>query len=49
MAPRRSSTALRRVEARLWTGGAAHLLGGALDLVQALVRYRLQRRTRAER
>jgi hypothetical protein len=38
--------AARRIEARLRTGGAAHLLGGTLDLVQALVRYRLARRGR---
>jgi hypothetical protein len=27
---------LRRAEARLWTGPAAHLLGGALDVLEAL-------------
>jgi hypothetical protein len=35
---------LRRAEARLWTGGGAHLVGGALDFVQALARYVLARR-----
>jgi hypothetical protein len=36
--------ALRRAEARLWSGRAAHLIGGALDVVQGLVRYLLARR-----
>jgi hypothetical protein len=36
--------ALRRAEARLWSGGAAHLVGGTLDFVQALARYLLARR-----
>jgi hypothetical protein len=35
--------ALRRGEARLWTGPAAHFLGGALDFLQALGRYALVR------
>jgi uncharacterized RDD family membrane protein YckC len=35
---------VRRAEARLWTGRAAHLLGGTLDFVQALVRFLLARR-----
>jgi hypothetical protein len=35
---------LRRFQARLWTGGPAHLAGGALDLLQALARYALARR-----
>jgi hypothetical protein len=41
---RRYPAALRRAEARLWSGRAAHLVGGALDFVQALVRYLLARR-----
>jgi hypothetical protein len=36
--------ALRRAEARLWSGRAAHLIGGTLDFAQALVRYLLARR-----
>jgi hypothetical protein len=36
--------ALRRAEARLWSGRAAHLIGGALDFVQALVGYLLAHR-----
>jgi hypothetical protein len=39
-----SSSALRRAEARLRTGAGAHLLGGALDFIGALVRYLLARR-----
>jgi len=31
--------ALRRAEARLWSGRAAHLVGGTLDFLQALARY----------
>jgi hypothetical protein len=38
---------MRRAEARLWSGSAAHLAGGALDLAQALVRYSLGRPGRA--
>jgi hypothetical protein len=34
---------LRRAETRLLTGPAGHLLGGALDLLQALSRYALAR------
>jgi hypothetical protein len=30
---------MRRLEARLWTGPLAHLLGGVLDFGQALARY----------
>jgi hypothetical protein len=41
---RRYRAALRRTEARLWSGRAAHLLGGTLDFVQALARYLLARR-----
>ncbi|HEX5852867.1 MAG TPA: hypothetical protein VFY36_07235 [Solirubrobacteraceae bacterium] len=29
----------RRVETWLWTGPVGHLLGGALDFLQALARY----------
>jgi hypothetical protein len=36
--------ALRRIEARLWSGRAAHLVGGTLDFLQALLRYLLARR-----
>jgi hypothetical protein len=44
MPARRYRAALRRAEARLWSGPAAHLLGGTLDFVQALARYLLARR-----
>jgi hypothetical protein len=46
-APHRA-TLRRRVEAWLWTGPAGHLLGGSLDLLGALARYRLAR-TRGRR
>jgi hypothetical protein len=36
----------RRVEARLWTGRAGHLLGGSLDIAVALARYQLLTRKR---
>jgi hypothetical protein len=41
---RRYAGALRRAEARLWSGRASHLVGGALDFFQALARYLLTRR-----
>ncbi|HTB71262.1 MAG TPA: hypothetical protein VK707_09800 [Solirubrobacteraceae bacterium] len=34
----------RRLESWLWTGPVGHLLGGALDLGEALVRYRWRTR-----
>jgi hypothetical protein len=40
---RRRAGPLRRLEGRLWTGPAAHLLGGALDVVEALARVGLRR------
>ncbi|TMK23996.1 MAG: hypothetical protein E6G62_09680 [Actinobacteria bacterium] len=50
MPARLYTVALRRAEARLWSGRAAHLVGGTLDLVQALVLYALaRRRTRGRR
>ncbi|HEV3072468.1 MAG TPA: hypothetical protein VGY76_13700 [Solirubrobacteraceae bacterium] len=39
----------RRVETWLWTGPAGHLLGGALDFLQALARYLRMRQTRVRR
>jgi hypothetical protein len=36
----------RHIEARLWTGPAGHLVGGALDLAQALARFGLARALR---
>jgi hypothetical protein len=36
----------RRIEARLWTGPAGHLVGGAADLAEALARYALARARR---
>jgi hypothetical protein len=50
-APRRSAR-LRTIEAWLWTGPVGHLLGGALDVLEALARYairRLLRRLRTPR
>jgi hypothetical protein len=38
----------RQLEARIWTGRAGHLLGGALDVLEALARYALAR-ARAKR
>jgi hypothetical protein len=35
---------MRRLEARLWTGRAAHLVGGTLDFIQALTSYLIARR-----
>jgi hypothetical protein len=39
----RAGRRARRLEAALRTGPAAHLLGGALDVVQAISRYALAR------
>jgi hypothetical protein len=39
MSPRRDSSPLRRAEGRLWTGPVGHLLGGALDFLEALARH----------
>jgi hypothetical protein len=36
-------SAQRRAEAWLWTGPVGHLLGGTLDFLQALMRYRWAR------
>jgi hypothetical protein len=36
--------ALRRLETWLWTGPVGHFVGGALDLLQALLAYRRKRR-----
>jgi hypothetical protein len=46
---RRYPARLRGAEARLWSGRTAHLVGGTLDFVQALARYMLARRGRADR
>jgi hypothetical protein len=43
MRDRLRATSLRRAEARLWTGPAAHLLGGALDVLEALGKVGLAR------
>jgi len=46
----RTPSLWRRAQARLWTGPAGHLAGGALDLLEALARYALARlRGRAAR
>jgi hypothetical protein len=34
---------LGRLEGRLWTGPAGHLIGGTLDLLEALARHLLVR------
>jgi hypothetical protein len=46
-AKRRAWTPHRRLEAWLWTGPLGHLVGGALDVAQALGAYKL--RVRRER
>jgi hypothetical protein len=43
MSARRTASRCRRVEARLWTGPAGHLVGGTLDFLEALARYALAR------
>jgi hypothetical protein len=46
------SAKVRRAEARLRTGAAAHLLGGGLDLLEAVARHllaRIERRRRSHR
>jgi len=43
MGERTWSASRRRAEARLRTGAAAHLLGGGLDLLEALARHLLGR------
>jgi hypothetical protein len=45
---RRHHSLWRRAETWLWTGPAGHLVGGALDLVEAFVLY-LVSRARARR
>jgi len=40
---RNARAGLRRLHARLWTGPAGHLLGGTLDVLEALARYALAR------
>jgi len=39
----------RACEARLWTGPVGHLLGGTLDIVEAIVRHALAPRLRSLR
>jgi hypothetical protein len=46
MSERPPHTVLRRAEARLWTGSSAHLLGGALDLLEAIARHAIARHVR---
>jgi hypothetical protein len=41
---RHRTTAHGRLETWLWTGPVGHFVGGALDLLQALVAYRRKRR-----
>jgi hypothetical protein len=38
-----SPPARRRLEAWLWSGPVGHLVGGALDFLEALARYLLAR------
>ncbi|HEY2140535.1 MAG TPA: hypothetical protein VGG98_00570 [Solirubrobacteraceae bacterium] len=40
---RRGVLTIKRAETWLWTGPVGHLVGGALDFVQALMRYLLAR------
>jgi hypothetical protein len=42
--PRRGAAVHKRLETWLWTGPVGHFVGGALDLLQALVTYRRKRR-----
>jgi hypothetical protein len=39
MKPRGSGRAHRRLETWLWTGPVGHLLGGGLDVAQAVLAY----------
>jgi len=41
---RRGVAPHRRLETWLWTGPIGHLVGGGLDLLQALIAYRRKRR-----
>jgi hypothetical protein len=43
MSARRARTHARRFETWVWTGPLGHLVGGALDLGEALARYGLAR------
>jgi hypothetical protein len=47
MSVRRKRRRRRRLETWLWTGPLGHLVGGALDLCEALLRYGLARARRA--
>jgi hypothetical protein len=42
----RNRSPISRAEAWLWTGPVGHLVGGALDLLEAVVRYQVQRARR---
>ncbi|HEY2768248.1 MAG TPA: hypothetical protein VGI76_08320 [Solirubrobacteraceae bacterium] len=44
---RHAAAAARRAEGWLWTGPVGHLVGGGLDLAQALLRYYRSRPRRA--
>jgi hypothetical protein len=49
MSAARHRSAWRRTETWLWTGPAGHLVGGALDLIEAFVLYAISRaRARGE-
>jgi hypothetical protein len=48
MKARRGDPAHKRLETWLWTGPAGHLVGGALDFLQALASYMLSRRARGQ-
>jgi hypothetical protein len=43
MSARQGRAAARRFETWVWTGPLGHLVGGALDLGEALARYGLAR------
>jgi hypothetical protein len=47
MSVRRKRPRRKRLETWLWTGALGHLIGGALDLGEALLRYGFSRARRA--
>jgi hypothetical protein len=49
MQSRRGVAPHRRLETWLWTGPIGHLVGGALDLLTALLAYRRKRRADDDR
>jgi len=43
MSARRAAATARRAESWLWTGPVGHLVGGTLDVLEALLRHALRR------